>query len=152
MGRFKEACKVYASYSQVNDSVRSAELDDKLSKYTIQFDVDKLKMEKLELSAEVSKYRLIAVLTGGCCILFLLLILTYYYVRTLAMNKKLDAANKAVIKASRIKSSFIQHITHEIRTPLNSIVGFSSLISLCSNSISFSSSHFFAFMHVLHFG
>ena len=129
VGRFKEACKVYASYSQVNDSVRSAELDDKLSKYTIQFDVDKLKMEKLELSAEVSKNRLIAVLTGGCCILVLLLILTYYYVRTLAMNKKLDAANKAVIKASRIKSSFIQHITHEIRTPLNSIVGFSSLIA-----------------------
>lgn len=45
------------------------------------------------------------------------------------MNKKLDAANKAVVKASRIKSSFIQHITHEIRTPLNSIVGFSSLIA-----------------------
>ena len=33
VGRFKEACKVYASYSQVNDSVRSAELDDKLSKF-----------------------------------------------------------------------------------------------------------------------
>ena len=45
------------------------------------------------------------------------------------MNRKLDAANKAVIKASRIKSSFIQHITHEIRTPLNSIVGFSSLLA-----------------------
>lgn len=106
VGRFKEACKVYASYSQVNDSVRSAELDDKLSKYTIQFDVIKLKMEKLELSAEVSKNRLIAVLTGGCCILVLLLILTYYYVRTLAMNKKLDAANKAVIKASLYKELF----------------------------------------------
>ncbi|WP_455584370.1 sensor histidine kinase [Bacteroides sp.] len=129
VGRFKDACKEYAYYNQVNDSVRSAELDDKLSKYTIQFDVDKLKMEKLELSAEVSRNRLIAVLTGSICILILLLILTYFYIRTLAMNKKLDAANKAVIRASRIKSSFIQHITHEIRTPLNSIVGFSSLIA-----------------------
>lgn len=129
VGRFKEACKEYAYYNQVNDSVRSAELDDKLSKYTIQFDVDKLKMEKLELSAEVSRNRFIAVLTGSACILFLLIILTYFYIRTLAMNKKLDAANKAVVRASRIKSSFIQHITHEIRTPLNSIVGFSSLIA-----------------------
>lgn len=129
VGRFKEACKEYAYYNQVNDSVRSAELDDKLSKYTIQFDVDKLKMEKLELSAEVSRNRFFAVLTGSICILILLLILTYFYIRTLAMNKKLDAANKAVVKASRIKSSFIQHITHEIRTPLNSIVGFSSLIA-----------------------
>lgn len=128
-GRFKEACKEYAYYNQVNDSVRSAELDDKLSKYTIQFDVDKLKMEKLELSAEVSRNRFIAVLTGSVCILILLLILTYFYIRTLAMNKKLDAANKAVVRASHMKSSFIQHITHEIRTPLNSIVGFSSLIA-----------------------
>lgn len=129
MGRFKEACKAYAYYNQVNDSVRSAELDDKLSKYTIQFDVDKLKMEKLELSAEVNRNRMIVILTGSTCILILLIILTCFYIRTLAMNKKLDAANKAVVKASRIKSSFIQHITHEIRTPLNSIVGFSSLIA-----------------------
>lgn len=128
-GRFKEACRAYTYYNQVNDSVRSAELDDQLSKYTIQFDVDKLKMEKLELSAEVSRNRLIAVLTGSVCILILLLILTYFYIRTLAMNKKLDAANKAVVRASHMKSSFIQHITHEIRTPLNSIVGFSSLIA-----------------------
>jgi len=129
MRRFKEACKAYTYYNQVNDSVRSVELDDKLSKYTIQFDVDKLQMEKLELSAEVNRNRLIAVLTGSTCILILLIILSYFYIRTLAMNKKLDAANKAVVKASRIKSSFIQHITHEIRTPLNSIVGFSSLIA-----------------------
>ena len=35
-----------------------------------------------------------------------------------SLNRKLDAANKAVIKANHMKSSFIQHITHEIRTPL----------------------------------
>ena len=94
MRRFKEACKAYTYYNQVNDSVRSVELDDKLSKYTIQFDVDKLQMEKLELSAEVNRNRLIAVLTGSTCILILLIILSYFYIRTLAMNKKLDAANK----------------------------------------------------------
>ena len=49
--------------------------------------------------------------------------------RSLSLNRKLDAANKAVIKASHMKSSFIQHITHEIRTPLNSIIGFSSLMA-----------------------
>lgn len=128
-GRLKEACKEYANYAHVNDSVRSVELDDQLSKYTVQFDVNKLKMEKLELSAEVSRNRLIAVLSVSACILVLLIILAYFYIRTLSMNRKLDAANKAVIKASRIKSSFIQHITHEIRTPLNSIVGFSSLLA-----------------------
>lgn len=78
MRRFKEACKAYTYYNQVNDSVRSVELDDKLSKYTIQFDVDKLQMEKLELSAEVNRNRLIAVLTGSTCILILLIILSYF--------------------------------------------------------------------------
>ncbi|WP_455584371.1 sensor histidine kinase [Bacteroides sp.] len=129
IGRFEEACKAYERYNQVNDSVRSVEFDDKLSKYTVQFDVDKLKMEKLELSAKISKNRLITVVIGSVCILIMFLILICFYIRTLAMNKKLDAANKAAMRASRVKSSFIQHITHEIRTPLNSIIGFSSLLS-----------------------
>ena len=45
------------------------------------------------------------------------------------MNKKLEIAHKEVHKMSRIKSSFIQHVTHELRTPLNSVVGFSTLIA-----------------------
>lgn len=129
MGRLDEACKAYAEYAQLNDSVRTAEMGDQLSKYTVQFEVNKLKMEKLELSAKSSRDRFIISLVAGVIILILLLVLTYYYMRSLAMNKKLDAAGKAVVKASRMKSSFIQHITHEIRTPLNAIVGFSSLLA-----------------------
>ena len=129
LGRFSDACKVYQEYAHVNDSVRSAELDDQLSKYTVQFEVNKLERDKLELKAEVNKNRFIASLAIGGLLLILLITITYYYLRTLKMNKELDAANKAVIRASHMKSSFIQHITHEIRTPLNSIVGFSSLIA-----------------------
>lgn len=129
MGRLDEACKAYVEYAQLNDSVRTAEMADQLSKYTVQFEVNKLQMEKLELSAKSSRDRFIISLIAGTIILILLLILTYYYMRSLAMNKKLDAAGKAVVRASRMKSSFIQHITHEIRTPLNAIVGFSSLLA-----------------------
>lgn len=42
MGRFEDACEVYKSYAHINDSIRSAELDEQLSKYTVQFEVDKL--------------------------------------------------------------------------------------------------------------
>ena len=71
---------------------------------------------------------MIALAVGGL-VLLLLLLITYLYIRTLSMNRKLEAARRAVEKMSQVKSSFIQHITHEIRTPLNSIVGFSTLLA-----------------------
>lgn len=132
MGRFQEACRVYASYAQISDSVRTAELDDKLSKYTVQFEVDKLKMDKLELNAKVNQNRLTTALIIGTFVLIVLIILSYFYIRTLTMNKKLDKAYRAAELASRMKTAFIQNITHELRTPLNSIIGFSSVIA--SNS------------------
>lgn len=129
MKRYEDACGFYKLYSQVNDSVRSVELDEQLSKYTVQFEVDKLERDKLELSAEVNRNLFITSFTIGILILLLLIVITFYYLRSLSMNRKLDAANKAVIRASHMKSSFIRHITHEIRTPLNSIIGFSSLMA-----------------------
>ena len=129
MGRFEDGCEVYKSYAHINDSIRSAELDEQLSKYTVQFEVDKLEHDKLELRAEVNRNLFITSVIVGCLVLILLIVITFYYMRSLSLNRKLDAANKAVIKASHMKSSFIQHITHEIRTPLNSIIGFSSLMA-----------------------
>lgn len=129
MGCFEDACEVYKSYAHINDSIRSAELDEQLSKYTVQFEVDKLEHDKLELRAEVNRNLFITSVIVGCLVLILLIVITFYYMRSLSLNRKLDAANKAVIKASHMKSSFIQHITHEIRTPLNSIIGFSSLMA-----------------------
>lgn len=129
LGDYHAACGNYRTYITVNDSIRTAEMDDKLSKYTAQFEVDRLKMEKLELSAKLSSERLIIALIAGGIFLLLLLVITYLYVHTLSINRKLETARKAVQKMSEVKNSFIQHITHEIRTPLNSIVGFSGLLA-----------------------
>ncbi len=129
LGDYRKAYQSYTEYAQVNDSVRKAEQDELLSKYTAKFEVDKLKMEKLELSAKLNKDKLTIALIAGSVVLILLLVISYLYIRTLSMNRKLDAAHKAVKKMSKVKSSFIQHITHEIRTPLNSIVGFSTLLA-----------------------
>lgn len=129
LGDYKAACRSYAEYAQATDSIRKVELDEQLSKYTAQFEVDRLKMEKLELSAQLSKDRLTTALIAGGLVLVLLMVITYLYIRTLTMNRNLKAARTAVQKLSQVKSSFIQHITHEIRTPLNSIVGFSALLA-----------------------
>lgn len=129
LGDYRAACRSYTDFVQVSDSVRAAELDEQLSKYTAQFEVDRLKVEKLELSAALSKERLKNALIAGGLILLLLVVITYLYIRSLTMNRKLVAARKALQKMGQVKSSFIQHITHEIRTPLNSIVGFSTLLA-----------------------
>ncbi|MEG1660670.1 MAG: HAMP domain-containing sensor histidine kinase [Bacteroides sp.] len=129
LGRLDEACQAFARYAAVNDSVRTCEMNEELSKYTVEFEVNKLKMEQLELNAENSRSRFAFVCSLLLFILVVLLILVFFYLRSLAMNKKLALARQEVLKASQMKSSFIRHITHEIRTPLNSIVGFSSLLA-----------------------
>lgn len=129
MGDYRNACRSYAEYAAVNDSIRNAEQNELLSKYTAQFEVDRLKMEQLELKAKLNKDRLTTALIAGSVILLLLLLISYLYVRTLSLNRNLETAHKAVQKMGQVKSSFIRHITHEIRTPLNSIVGFSTLLA-----------------------
>lgn len=118
MGRFEDACEVYKSYAHINDSIRSAELDEQLSKYTVQFEVDKLEHDKLELRAEVNRNLFITSVIIGCLVLILLIVITFYYMRSLSLNRKLDAANKAVIKASHMKSSLssILHMKSVLRS------------------------------------
>ena len=94
---------LFWEYSQLNDSVRTAEMDEQLNKYTAQFEVDRLKMEKLELSEKMSRERLAFVFGAGCVILLLLILVTYLYIRTLSMNRKLDVARKELQKMGRIK-------------------------------------------------
>ena len=55
-------------------------------------------MEKLELSARLNKERLMIALAVGGLVLLLLLLITYLYIRTLSMNRKLEAARRAVEK------------------------------------------------------
>ena len=92
IGHYKEACRAFAEYSQLNDSVRTAEMDEQLNKYTAQFEVDRLKMEKLELSEKMSRERLAFVFGAGCVILLLLILVTYLYIRTLSMYRKQEVA------------------------------------------------------------
>lgn len=128
MGDYKNALKTHKCYIQMKDSVASQGIQDQLNTLQVEYQVDKLKLEKTELENRNKKNLLVALsvvllLTIMACVFF-----CYHWKKEKQMKIKLYKLNQKAGESEKLKTEFLNSMCHEIRTPLNAIVGFSDII------------------------
>lgn len=89
----------------------------------------------MELDAAISRSeaRHVRIVGGAFMMLFILIVAIVLYhkrmlVRQHSRNAKLAAEAKSAQELSRMKSTFLAHMSHQIRTPLNAILGYSDIM------------------------
>ena len=132
---YREGFDAFWEYNSLMDRTRMEETDEKLAEMRSLFEVDKLKIEQVELQAHYHRIALVAALVLSF-VFFVWGFYQYWLKRRLkAAQRALLLANEKVAEESerakasdRMKTEFLQSMSHEIRTPLNSICGFSALL------------------------
>ena len=128
LGDYRNALDKYKTYVQYQDSFASKERDEQLNTLQVEYEVDKLKFEKVNLE---SRNKLILVIALSAILLLTIGLCIYFYTslkKEKQMKKKLCHLNEKAGESERMKTEFINSMCHEIRTPLNAIVGFSDII------------------------
>lgn len=128
LGNYRNALDKYKTYVQYKDSFASKEREEQLNTLQVEYEVDKLKFEKINLE---SRNKLILVIALSVILLLAIALCIYLYSnlkKEKLMKKKLSHLHKKAGESERMKTVFINSMCHEIRTPLNAIVGFSDII------------------------
>lgn len=128
LGDYRNALDKYKTYTQYKDSFACKEREEQLNTLQVEYEVDKLKYEKINLE---SRNKLILVITLSVILLLAIALCIYLYSslkKEKQMKKRLCHLNEKAGESERMKTEFINSMCHEIRTPLNAIVGFSDII------------------------
>lgn len=135
IGDYKNAYNILKESNKLRKTTASEKIHQQMVEMQTRFDVNKLQLEKIQLS---DKNKLIALIG----VFIILLILTCWEIYQRIMVKRLKTMHKQLIAATdqakeqslkateseKMKTAFLNSICHEIRTPLNSINGFSQVL------------------------
>lgn len=134
--KYDEAYHKLISVIELGDTLSWEKTQKQLNYLSTKYDVNKLKLEKQELSLKARNMQLLLTIGIGIILLFILFFRMTVYRRQLKLNAKIHqqdlqliAANEKIQKANEMKNVFIQNMNHEIRTPLNTIVGFADCLA-----------------------
>lgn len=128
LGRWEEAYKTKNRYIEIKNSIGADNLAEQITELQVQYDVNKLELEKANL---IARQRGISLLLIGLVVL-LLAGWSFYIYRMLRVTRRLkqglEVQTEKALESEKMKTLFMRSMSHEIRTPLNSVQGFSGLL------------------------
>lgn len=129
VGRYRDACGVYAETLALRDSLSSQEYAQKVGEMEVQYGLEKAERDKALLLAQKRQNSLyfaaIILLLAAAAIVYLWCNLR----RIERLRRELAAESLRAQESDRLKRDFMGSMSHEIRTPLNAINGFAELIA-----------------------
>mgnify|MGYP000234981381 CR=1 FL=1 len=135
IGDFKNAFYSLLLADSLQKDIKMEEARKNTDEMQARFGVDKLELEKAQLSARNRLIILYAAIAFLLCLIIWITYLIHTMRRLHKTQKKLLDSNAEIIRqkekvmvSEEMKTCFIQSMCHEIRTPLNAINGFSKLL------------------------
>lgn len=122
MGNYKKALHELKRYNELRDSVYDKEALDQVARFSAEYGVDRLKVEKAELNLQLKEKQIHSFYLVIAIIVLLLVTIALVALYLLKANRRQK-------KMIAFKDEFIRSVSHEIRTPLNYIVGFSDVLT-----------------------
>lgn len=129
MGRYRDACGVYAETLALRDSLASQQYDRKVGEMEVLYGLEKAERDKALLLAQKRVNSLyfaaVLLLLAAAAIVYL-----WHNLRRIErLRRQLAAESLRAQESDRLKRDFMGSMSHEIRTPLNAINGFAELIA-----------------------
>ena len=132
MHEITKACEIYQEMRVLTDSLDVQRYTRQIEHLHTSYLVDQLEVENKEMHSTLLTWIILSctvILFGG--------IIVYLMVRRknkmlVQSRDKLQTLREETTRSIHSKSMFLSNMSHELRTPLNAIVGFSGILTTCS--------------------
>lgn len=132
MQEVAKACQIYSDMKVLTDSLDIQRYTRQIEHLHTTYLADQLEVENKEVHTALliwTTVGCIVILVGGIVVFLMVRRKNKMLVRS---RDKLQAVREETTRSIQSKSMFLSNMSHELRTPLNAIVGFSGILTSCS--------------------